>query len=417
VVVALAMGAAAAQQKLYYGSQMLRAAQGQARAAQMYLEDRLRTAGYGVDPSMAFDFQYYTPTGLLCPAATGCARDSTTQPDELVFYSRNPRYWVPATAGQPTRGNAWNLVSVTATQLTLDARAGDVFRMGQVLTLVCSGGQYYTHVTVGQTVTVPADQAGQVVPLAASVAANPFRQQDLALPPTAGVPSGDGCFSSGFARVFQLDRYRLHVRPVAQAQGKDVPYLALDMGVDLNGDQVVDESDELLIAEGVELMQVAYVLANPALATQAVGATAGTAITFTAGQPGANRANTLGTLSFPGAAPSDPSDSVYQPSSWFGYTIGPPADSQRLTDHQANIQAVRVTLLVRSPEPDLRARTPYRLDQNFSLFNLQYTSLAAVPAWLQGTPAPTDMDDGYQRVVVESRVTLPNMSARGMTFF
>ncbi len=54
-------------------------------------------AGYGMAPSLAFDFNRYTgPCPPLLVSGSGCKRDRVDDSDELVFYARNPSYWVPA---------------------------------------------------------------------------------------------------------------------------------------------------------------------------------------------------------------------------------------------------------------------------------------------------------------------------------
>ena len=91
---------------------------------------------------------------------------------------------------------------------------------------------------------------GDAIDFETAVAAQPFRQN--------GVLS-DSCFSAGTARVFRINRYRYYVRTFAADQA---PYLMLDTGTDLNGDNTLDISDHLPLAAGVEDLQVAYVLAS-----------------------------------------------------------------------------------------------------------------------------------------------------------
>lgn len=413
IVMAFAIGAVNAQQKAFYDGQMQRAAQGAARSGLLFLEQKLRLAGYGVDPALAFDFGTYAPsTPPLCPAQNGaCPRDAVNNNDELVFYSRNPNYWVPADPSQEPRGHAWRVLSVVGNSLTINARQGDTFPKGQILGAVCRGGRYYAFMTVNTTIPpLAADTPNQVVALDPAVVADPFHRQDLADQALSGATRA-GCFQSGLARLFQVDRYRFHVRPVPVAGGL-APYLVLDMGIDLDGNGVVDDKDEMLVAEGVEVMQVAYVLGNPNLPVLGAGApivtTAAAAGTF-----GATTSNTLTTNGFPGAPPAQADDSVYAPTSFYLYANGPPPDPQRLTDHQGNIRQVRVAMVVRSPSPDVGARTPIVLDANFRIPNYNLTS---VPAWITAGATP-GLDDGYMRILAETRVVLPNMTARGMTYF
>ncbi len=440
VVIAGVMGAVLAQERAYYGTQRTRAAQSSARAALLFIEEKLRLAGFGMDPALAFDFGVYCPT---------CARDSASDNDELVFYARNPNYWVPQNgAGNPV-GRAWTIANITASTITINANQGDVFPRGQILAAVCPGGRYYAYMTVGATTPPPGSGAfpGGPLPvqLAAADATNPFQRQDLAVSPGVNPPQyfnstvtgfanptvPSGCFTNG-ARLFQIDRYRFHIRPVVVGgfpggRTKYDPYLVLDMGVDTNLDGVVNVQDELLIAEGVEIMQVAYLMANFALPTPTVGVNPGTAITFTPGIPGsATTANEISLtaqagvqvpsslpLSFPFAPTLQPVDNAYAASSWYPYTLMEPFPTNypRLTDSQANIRRVRVALVVRSPEPDTGAPTTLPLDSTFRLYNL-----TTVPTWISSNAYPS-AQDGYARLLVEASVLVPNMTTRGMIYF
>jgi type IV pilus assembly protein PilW len=401
------------QQKSYFDGQMQRTAQGSARSALLYMEQRLRLAGYGVEPSFAFDFGTYAGP---CPAENaGCPRDSTTNNDEVVFYSRNPSYWVPADPFQEPRGHAWRVRSISASEVRVNARQGDVFPKGQVLSAVCRGGEYYAYMTVSQTIgPVGADTMDLPIPLEATSIANPLRRQDVASNTAAWGSNRTSCFSDGLARLFQVDRYRFHVRPVALGTGGGrtlyAPYLVLDMGVDVNGDGVVDEQDEMLVSEGVEVLQIGYVLANPNLPGLGVAAPF-VATPAGAGGFGVTTSNTLTTSGFPGAAPATTDDSPYKSTSSYAYLLGPPSDPQRLTNHQANIRQVRLAVVTRSPSADTRSRTAVLLDSTFRLFDL-----VTVPAWISANADPGP-EDGFQRMLSETRVVLPNMMARGLTYF
>ena len=194
------------------------------------------------------------------------------------------------------------------------------------------------------------------------------------------------------------DRYRFHVRPETGTTGLADPYLVLDTGTDTNGDGRVDQDDELLVAAGIESFQVAYDLANGAT----VGATPGTLASFPGGYPGGTTADQITKLVFPGPAPQ-PGQSLYTPTSWFSFLMGPPPAPERGTNHQANIRFVRIAIVARSPDPEPRVAG------TGTLLGLNQTSR---PAW-----AGTVANDGFQRVRFESRLALPNMTVRGMTYF
>ncbi len=451
VVLTVVIGAALAQQRAFFGSEKIRAAQSSARAAQLFLEEKLRLAGFGVEPALAFDFQFYTPDhypSFPCPAeAGGCPRDATDNNDELVFYERNPNYWVPNNLTDRPAGKAWRVQGLGDAKITVDVNQGDVFPAGQILAVVCPGGRYYTYVTVSQT-TPAAAAAGfggpgaQEVPLLPSDPLNPFRRQDILGGATASdppsyfdqagnllaAPTPSACVSTGQARLFQIDRYRFHVRPVvvgsfADGKTKYDPYLVLDMGVDTNGDGDVDGADEMVIAEGVELFQVAYVLANPALPTPAAGASPGVAITFTPGMPGSTDvADEITTVELPPPVPFgfafaprlNQADNPYAATSWYSYSQTPPLPSNhpRMTNAQGNIRAVQVAMVVRSPEPTIPPSQDSLLGAGFRLLNLD-----TVPAWIRDNASPGVEWDGYQRVQVQSGVLVPNMASRGLMFF
>lgn len=378
------------QQRAFLDGQKQREAQGSGREALRVMEEALLLAGYGMDAPLAFDFDRYAGP---CPAELDpCPRDATANSDEVVFHHRNPRYWVPPVYTDEPNGNAWRLLGLTAGTATLSARVDDVFPRGQILQAVCRGASEFAYFTVDETVVAPADGALEVT-LAAVTATDPFRRQDDALD-----PARSACFLSGEARVFRIERHRFHVRPVDTGSGLE-PYLVHDRGVDLNLDGAVDAADELPIAAGIELLQFGYVLTNPALAMR--GGTPGTAIVFAAGDMGTASAEGLTTVQFPG--PPQGTLSAYRATSFYGYTLGPPAHDRRLTDHQGNIRAVRVAVRARSNVAD-RTAPPLR-DVLSPLLNLD-----TLPAWVEE-------DDRYNRVVFSSTVPLRNMVVRAMNDF
>jgi type IV pilus assembly protein PilW len=266
IALVAAIAAANAQQRAFYSGQKGRAAQNAGRAALLLLEQKLPLAGFGMDAPLALDFGWYTP-----PA--GFVRDMIDDSDELVFYARDPAYWVPDdVAGEP-KGRAWNVTALTSDKVTVTSRPDDVFRKGQVLQLVCPGVLRYAYFTVAAT-TPPAAGGPVAVDLVPFVAANPFQQQ--------GELKGHACLTTG-ARMFLIDRYRFYVSKV-DVNGRTEPYLVLDTGTDRNENREIDPADELLVAEGIESFQVSYVFTSPSLAP--AGETAGTAITLAGGAAG-----------------------------------------------------------------------------------------------------------------------------------
>jgi type IV pilus assembly protein PilW len=284
----------------------------------------------------------------------------------------------------------------------LAARTGDVFPNGQILQVVCPGTLKYAYFTVSTTTTATANVA-LIVPLAGADTSNPFRRQDVA----GGMVN---------CRVFQIDRYRFHIRPVLQGGGRYVPYLVLDRGIDVTGgaggapDGLVDVNDEVLIAEGIEAFQVAYEFPNPDLGR--AGATASTSLTFSTAVGDQTMSEAAGPskiamTAFPGTLISGQTD--YAPSSFFRYSF---SDPMRQTFHQANIRAVEIALVARSPDPAPTAPTNLQVDSTFRLFNQ-----SGAPTWITSAPKLASGTDGYQRVQVDATVDLPNMTVRSIPGF
>ena len=407
VVLAMALTMAVGQQRTYFRGERFRAAQSSSRQAALAIEGTLRRAGFGMDPALAFDFTWYGlaepfANGALCPAdMDGCPRDSVGNADELVFYSRNPYYEV-ATGVAPT-GKAWAPIGIAADGIDVAAGPTDRFGRGQILELVCGDPNRYAYMTVSTTTPGPAAPGPVHIPLEPVVASDPFRRQDVAL--------ADGCFLT--ATVFQIDRYRYHVRPVQVGQVYGAPqydpFLVLDMGVDTDGDGDVDGDDEYLVAGGIQNLQVAYQFQNGALAD--VGATPGTAVAYQAPAAQALRgdatAGTITTTDFPLAAPTL-DRSIYQPSSWYSVSS---SSQERLTNNQGNIRAVRVSLLAQSPTPDVQEPSNIRVDANFSMLNFDPGSRAN---WMTVPFHKPNWDDGYQRARVDTTVSIPNANVRAM---
>ncbi len=414
IVIAGVFVAVNSQQRAYYDGQRQRAAQTATRDALLVLERIVPVAGYGMDAPLALDLDRYAVPANRCPTQMGgCPRDATNNADELVVMRRDPAYWTPASWTADPAGHAWLIPqgvagtpTLTANDVTINARVGDRFATGQIVQAVCKGGGIYAYFTVAANTpaTAAVASAGRLaIPLEAAATADPFHQQGWAT--DTQYASMNTCFTNGTARLFLIERYRFHVRPVASATGPGfVPYLVLDPGKDANFDGAIDTGDEQVLAEGIENFQVAYVMNNPALAPR--GLTAGTAIGLTrvAVAAAPQSASGLTTLLFPGTADGNPplSQSVYAPSSFYPYSVGPPSDPMRLTDHQANVVAVRIAIAARSPDPESDASTG---ELPSSLYNM-----STQPAWI-------DTSTKFARVRVEATLPLRNTFARGMNDF
>lgn len=431
IVLAGSIAAVHSQQRASQTGQRVRDAQGSARNALLFLEQKLAAAGFGMDPALALDFGWYT--GGPCPLPSGlCPRDSRTDTDELVFYSRNPNYWIPdptLNPGETYRGRVWDVVGfdASADQLTVVGRVGDVFPRGQIYQAVCRGGGQYAYVTLAATTGKPGSPPIQPLDVAGNVtltlvpvnARNPFLRHDVAR-------ASSGCFSSSDpnnrARLFQIDRYRFHVRPIAAGGGRYDPYLVLDQGIDADRDDDVDPGDEQILAEGVETLQVSYafadVIEDAVDATLApVGATPGTDVTLVAGRIAAGSSDSANTTAgritrtdFAGPDPTAiPILEVYSRSSFFPYTYGPPLPAERKTNHQGNVRSVRIAVVARSstPDRDMGGKPPLTGAATFTVLNLD-----AIPLWISG--GATQGFDGFERIRFDTTVSLPNMTNRRM---
>jgi len=375
IVIAGAIGLMLGTQRHFESTSAERALQDTARVALGHVSANLGNAGFGVDPSLAFDVgplatvrvdrayagltfassSYPTSAG----ACAGLCRDSTTGPDEIVFFSRDSAFGPhPLTAA----------VNAASGSLTV-ARVPNVpLRVGQILQVVCyTGSMTWAYVQVSGPVTNNGNGTA-TIPIAG--AGTNFATQNAWL--------ADPCYSNvatmvgnvldvssltTAAEVFKVDRFRYFVqsydasgavRPFGTATAR--PYLMLDQGLGVVTPVVAD----------VEDLQFAYVFPYDAV-TPLVGATPGAAITND--DAGINLAPANG-----GPAYSDVPTAV-----------------TRQNHHPGNIGAVRVYLVVRSPDPDLAL-----------------PNSATLPA--AGNRAATAAPPGYHRLLVNTTIAVPNLS-------
>jgi len=366
IVVAAAVTLLAGTQRAFQGGVDDRAMQETARAAMDEITTSLSMAGYGLDPTFVFDFgqmnsfQYCTPPGQQSTVRFGgyqCAnpvtcRDSITGPDEIVFYSRDPLFEHDL-AG-----------AVGVNSLTLSGPIDpSLLQQGQILQIMCYGTNdqwLWAYVEV-QSVS-NANTASVQVTLQPS-AGNPAD-----FPTQQGAFFGQACFASGTRRAYKIDRYRYYVAaidPTGAVQAWETagtrPYLMLDQGL---------PTSPQAIAPDVEDLQVAYAFpSDPTAGPVLQGATQGLALTNS--QTGIDLTSTPPTFTTPVL---DPARTTYSP---------------------ANIQAVRVALIVRRERSD-----PNCVDQ----------VCTQLPASLN-RPAVAGQA-GYQRQVYDTTVYIPNMKAQ-----
>jgi len=326
IVLGMMVAVVISQKGSLQGSELRRTMSEDGKDAILALERQLRAAGFGVDPRFAFDFSWYD-CGSTVPGPGGRAtcRDRQGAPDRLVFMARSPRYRIDVlnangctdVNGCPT-GDAWRFKSSTLPQVKLTMRGGEVFTRGQVLLTVCPSAASWTMSTVATSTTVAA--AGDFnLTVYPTVAGNPYFENDY----TAA------CYASG-ATTFLVNRYEYFVQTYA-----GVPWLMLDRGLDLNGDgsdpwTARDAGDLLPIAPNVEDLQVAYVMNRIA-----GGAAPDTNGNFVTGDDAAI------------STPEEPDPAAQAPT----YSSQDTATT-RQTLHPANIQAVRVSIVIRSSQAD-----------------------------------------------------------------
>jgi type IV pilus assembly protein PilW len=309
-------------------------------------------------------------------------RDRTDGPDELVFVGRNPYYRVDfqgtngcaLASGCPT-GLAWSVSAATAggtPSITLQLRAGQLLEYGRSLLVTCSGGGRYTMATVGANVTAGAN-GNTVVPLYATSVTNPYFENNFA----------DPCFTGGNALAFAMDRYRYFIRTFG-----NVPWLMLDTGLDLNGDNqdpwlVEDAKDLLPIAPYVEDLQVAYVLNR---------LSGGTAPDTNQNWVVGDDRSLIGTSEEPDPAATAPTYPV------------PYNDPTRANLHPANIRELRIALSLRSERRDQSQPASWLGDQ---LPVLENETLVLTAAQL----------GRYHRQRLISTLSVRNLQSHGMFAF
>lgn len=403
------------QQRSFHGGAKIRQAQGSARSALLYLEQKIPLAGFGMDPAEALDFVWYGCAG----GPSTCPRDRTDGPDELVFYARNPAYRVVESDTAPIAyyGKSWKGMKMDAGVLVVEARNGEVFPMGQIYQVACGTELRFTHVTVRATTTATADgplelplQPAMPASLAAGLGtgADPFRRQDAADPAHADFKKWNACFASG-PRVFQIDRYRFYVRPVDMGGGRTDPYLVLDQGIDRDFDDDIDLDDELLIAQGIENLQVAYGFLDPSIPP--AGRTPGTVITVRGtGSPADQATDVITPTDFPGKYDAAALYPLLHSSQFFVRSSAPLADSRKTND-QANIRTIQIAIVARSAEPDPEGLANLTYTAGSKLWVMNFDK---VPTWISDYVASQGGVDRYARAVTTTTLEIPNAASRGL---
>jgi len=380
--VAGALALLVGQQRIFQTSSGDRAVQEAARVALDDIASNLRLAGYGLEPSFAFDFgrlasvpadrlppgQAASVAGYTCPADVTC-RDSQAGPDELVFHYRSPYFARP-------------LVARGADSLTVAGPLTAPLEPGQILLVACySGDMYWATVTVARHVDATA--AGSFVVDLLSGVGREFGRQNAVLASDAcfGAVAPAGTAVSAAAattatKVFKIERFRYFIRSYA-ADGSEVawrtagsrPYLMLDRGLQVDGAAVAQ-----VVAPDVEDLQVSYTFPRAPAGTQLVGVALNVPV-----------ANDAAGIDLAAATPTY-SDRLNAP--------------VRATHHPANIGAVGVAVVVRTPEPDARLVSP---------------DMATIPASWNRDAVP-NAPTGFRRSRFDTTILTPNLDVRAPYF-
>lgn len=372
-----------AQAQQYQSHASRRAIQANARQALAFMERQVRLAGYGVHPDRA----------VLAYDSYDVVSDSAVPgyPDAVVLHARDPLF-------------RRSVQSASSTQLTLPATAplSEPMRRGQILLLLCPLATDYAFVTVGSylpagTTVIPVD------PSAPTGAPNsPSRGPGRLFREHANLDRP--CFDS--ATVVKIDRSAFYVAMFDDdgdpATDGRTPYLMLHQGLDLpsasslEGDGVIDASDAVPVAQGIEQLQVAYILNSNTPTAQPL-------------IRGVNESPMLAATHY--GEQWEAIDPINLRSLWFFDPEVSSADARRMADHPANIRQVRLTVVARSTESD----------QQFAGDNL-LTSAQGAPLpdgtipWRQlenlGTPGTPDfapVGGGFYRVILREAISPKNL--------
>jgi type IV pilus assembly protein PilW len=316
------------QQRALQNGAADRALQETARAAMSQVGENLRRAGFGIEPHYAFDFGPLAVTTTSpairtlshnCASSVTCRDGSGTNgQDEIVFHARDPafsRTLSAAPAGTPP------------TSITVAGGFQSPLYKGQILQVMCDGAVGWAYVTVSTTVaanwTPPAAApASTDITLESDSGNDAFPRQNARLtgPCFTAAPSPSGTRP----RVFKIERFRYYIARFADPETPNGrPYLMLDRGF------VDAAAGPEPVAPDIEDLQFAYLFPN-ATAAPLAGATIGTALT--------NGATGVDLTAVPPLY-NDPEDAA-----------------TRRNHSSANIRAVRVSVVARTPGTDIRLR-------------------------------------------------------------
>jgi type IV pilus assembly protein PilW len=315
-----------------------------------YMERTLRMAGYGLNPRFAFDFGTTDLPGLTKDNYSEVLPQwGTYATDDLAFRYRDPYYLRRGTVASVAGGPPFNF------NLENPSTLGRAFQVGEVVMVACVGSQ---ESFLGKVMTA-APSTGTTLQLI------PRGGSGLPTEPPSCSQSGTG-EGAPFLMLVQEKRLR-----VVSLGGR--PHLVVfhDWNVPLTDNFNYDP-----IAANVEAFQVSYVMNRPPFGSPHVATT-----------PVDNTTNQnwiLGDAEGGDLLPR-PGDSAPTLDTHYD-------DPLRYTGHPANIRGVRISLAVRSATANSsrQVQLPVRLANH------------TVPG----------SAERFTRVVVETLVQVPNMTAR-----
>jgi type IV pilus assembly protein PilW len=332
------------QAQQYQSHASRRGVQANARQGLAFMGRHLRVAGYGVNPDRAI-IPYDSFNAVNDMQEPG-------YPDAFVVHWRDGLF----------RRRAQ---TVSSSQITLEATAPlkHELRRGQILLVMCERSPTFPDPTVDEnpphvfvtvggyvaagTTTIPLDQtANTAAPNSPIGAPGRFFHEQT-------VPGfSHSCFSRAPPHVLLVHRAAFFVAMYDDdgnpATPERTPYLMLHQGLDMpdannfQGDGLIDMNDAVPVAEGVEQLQMAYVMDTNIKDPDKIPLILGVNAPMPPNHYGEKW---------------EESDLATLPHGWF-FNVGFDAiDAQdmpglRLLDHPANIRQVRMTVVTRSSVPD-----------------------------------------------------------------
>ncbi|ADO69054.1 PilW family protein [Stigmatella aurantiaca] len=374
------------QARQYQTHASRRAIQSNARQAMSFMSRHIRSAGYGVDPDrtvLAYDsFNASDPNS---PSQPGF-------PDAVVVHSRDLLF-------------RRDVDSASSNRLVVTAPI-PLLQRGQILLVLCRNNgnitttQHHAFVTVSQKVENSTEILLDTTdPTAAPNAptAMPgrlFHEQALL--------DGNGCYDK--AQIVKINRAAFYVAAFDEPGSPNVrtPYLMMHQGLDLDEDGTIGPSDAVPVAEGIEQLQVAYILNS-----------LGTTIPRVLGVNESTTADHYGEQWQTMIPPQmvGPDRRIPQ---WYTLVLNDLEKPAREEDSPVNIRQLRITVVSRSSNPDpqhqgdnlmlahegeaIGTTVPWR-----QLENLSVTGVAANAGDF------TPQGGGFYRVILRESITPKNI--------